>query len=164
MSVVLPEWVARKMRTEDMLDALGRATHYWNPLLKDIDRELSLVYAKPNASGPGIRPGYWHVRRRNEKGADTYKIIETTDGGYREMGSDILERLKAGDMWNAQVLKANDDVARRREASKERDKLNQREARADEIAINVKAQLNPSVAFTDKRWSNRPAGKRGRRA
>lgn len=153
------------MRVEQMLEATDPARiRYWNRLLHDLDPNLGLVFAKPNAFGPGIRPGYWHVRRRNEKGADSYFVIQGRNGEYREMDDAFLQQLREGDFQNTQVLRANDQLAGRRERSAERAKETAREARADEIAINVKAQVNPSIAFTDRRWSNRPAGKRGRRA
>src|SRR6478735_3382411 len=103
--LVLPQSV---MMDELRRLALVEADHiiderrYWNPRLEDIDHRLSLNKARPMAMGPGIFPGMWHIIRTAEGAPFTAWVISTEGlgipGDYREMGEDILETLKRGDM------------------------------------------------------------------
>jgi hypothetical protein len=69
MSIVLPDWVARNMQREQMLQSADPAQiKYWNRRLQELDPGLALAFAGERAFGQGIVPGRWHIRRRNEPG------------------------------------------------------------------------------------------------
>lgn len=153
MSLLVPQSV---MMDELRRLALEEADHildersYWNPKLQDIDHRLSLNKARPHAMGPGIFPGMWHIIRTAEGAPFTAWVISTSGlgipGEYREMADDVLETLRRGDMWNrARMLEQQREVERR-EASRERAMGNHREARREDLALNVKAMVNPGVS------------------
>jgi hypothetical protein len=165
MTVLVPGWVARNLRVEQMLSSASDSNiAYWNRRLQEIDPALALAFAGENACGPGLVPGRWHVRRRNPMGPDTYWPIQTPDGEFREMDSGVLAEFVAADLWNTQVLRDREKSVMRAARSAERDKDNHKEGRVGELALAIKAQTNPSTLISrDVRWSSRPAGKRGRK-
>jgi hypothetical protein len=164
--IVLPEWVARNERRRRMLEdrssGLGQ-TRYWNPLLREIDPRLELIFIGATDEADGTVPMRWHLRRRNETGPDSYWALVGPDGEFREMGSDVLEDFKGRDLWDSRVRKDLDDDRRRKLTSKERGRETRKEGRVDELAVNIRALDSPGVSFSDTAWSARPAGRRGRK-
>jgi hypothetical protein len=136
MSIVLPDWVARNMQREQVLQSADPAQiKYWNRRLKELDPHLALAWAGEFASGPGIVPGRWHIRRKNLVGADTYWAVQTPDGGFREMSSQVLEQFQAADLWNSQVRADRDRSFARAERSADRAKLRARKTASTISAI-----------------------------
>lgn len=167
MSLILPDWVARNVQREQMLASADPAqTRYWNRRLKHElhDEGLSLAFAGEGACGPGIVPGRWHIKRRHPGVADTYWAVQTPDGGFREMSDAVLQQFRAGDLWNTQVRADRDRFIARAERSAERAKVTAKEQRVDDIKDNLNALERPSVSFSDTPWTNRPSGRRGRKA
>jgi hypothetical protein len=150
-SLILPASAvdARRLAALEHADA---AMRYWDPLLREIDEHLSLrrAFARTQWGVPGIFPGLWHIVRRVPGGALTAWAISTNGlgepGDYREMGHDILETLRRGDMWDKTRVYEAEMRARRREASEERAHENHREARREDLAVNVKAMVSPGVS------------------
>src|SRR4051812_44145801 len=139
----------RRLALEEA-DHILEERRYWNRRLEDIDHRLSLNKARPHAMGPGIFPGMWHIIRTAEGAPFTAWVISTNGlgvpGEYREMADDILGTLRRGDMWDkARMLEQQKAVARTA-ASKERAHENHREARRDDLAVNVKALISPGVS------------------
>lgn len=152
MGLLLPESFAREAAREAALeeaDHIIAERRYWDRRLADIDPCLSLNKARLGAQGLGIFPGMWHIIRRAEPPFTAW-VISTNGlgvpGGYREMGDDVLETLRRGDMWDAARTREREVEARRREESKVRAEENHREARRDDLALNVKAMINPGVS------------------
>lgn len=167
MAIVVPEWVARNERRRRILDdpSSGIAqTRYWNPLLKQIDPRLQLVFVGRVEDDPQVEPMRWHIARVNESGPDTYWPIVEADGGYREMAEDWLNRLRCGDLWNPAVRHDIGRADRLRREALERDKANHKAARVDELAVNAKSIINPGVSKSDTGWTASKRGQRGRRA
>jgi hypothetical protein len=165
MSIVLPDWVARNMQREQVLQSADPAqVKYWNRRLKELDPHLALAWAGEFASGPGIVPGRWHIRRKNLVGADTYWPVQTPDGGFREMSSQVLEQFQAADLWNSQVRADRDRSFARAERSADRAKLREKEDRVDHLRDHINVQERPQVSFSDGAWTNRASGRRGRKA
>jgi hypothetical protein len=170
--IIVPEWVARNERRRQVAEDhhSGYAqTRYWNPLLREIDPRLSLIFVgRVTGEEAGVVPYRWHIVRTAEGAPDTYWAI-TTDGigehgGFREMGSDVLETLRAGDLWNESVIYDRQTAARRVALSKERAKETRKEARVDDLAINIRALRSPGVTMSDTGWTWRKSGRRGRSA
>lgn len=163
MSVILPERVQAKYQREQALQfAQDHRIKEFNGWLKNIDPWLSLAFAPENATGPGIQPGRWHVTRRMPGCSPTYLTISTNGvgvpGGFREPDSGVLESLRRADMWHRNLL-AEEEKAR---LSHERAVERNREARRDELALNIKAKTNPGILFGDNKWSAK-AGKEKKR-
>lgn len=140
------------MALEDA-DAIIAERRYWDPLLHDIDPRLSLNRARVGAEGPGIFPGMWHIIRDGAPDGTVSTAFVISENGfgvpgpYREMGHDILDAIKRGDMWSAQRRHERERDERARALSKERAEANYREARRDDLAVNVKAMMNPGVSL-----------------
>lgn len=157
MPIILPQSVAlaeRMDRAMEEADSIIAAQKYWLPLLRDIDERLGLRKARSQAVGPGILPGFWHVTRTSEGAMPTVWAITTNglgaEGDYREMGHDVLETLKRGDLWSAARRHEIATAARRADASKERAKETRKEARVQDLALNVKALDSPGVSRAAK--------------
>ena len=148
MSVVVPGWVVARER-EAMVDRQIGLAKYFNQQLEAIDDRMELVWVKENADGPGLVPGRWHVKRRNDPPApDTYIPICAPGGEYREPGEDVLDELRRRDLRNDTTRREIMSRSERREQSRQRDKEREREARQADIAQNIKAIESPSVLFT----------------
>jgi hypothetical protein len=168
--VLVPEWVARNERARQKLEArAGSSRHsqewkHWNSLLRDIDPRLSYVFVPMMDDPPvGVIPLRWHIVRVNESGPDSYWPLLDDNGQYREIGSNDLEDFKGRDLWNSTVRHELATLRRRKAESKARAKETKREGRVDEIKANINALTRPSVLVSDVPWSNRSAGKRGRK-
>lgn len=139
----------RRLALEEADHIIGER-RYWNARLEDIDHRLSLNKARPHAMGPGIFPGMWHIIRTCEDAPFTAWVISTNGlgvpGEYREMAEDILETLRRGDMWDKARMLEQQKAVERTAASKARARENHREARRDDLAVNVKALINPGVS------------------
>lgn len=170
--VIVPEWVARNEKRRQVLEDRSSGfvqTRYWNPLLKEIDFRLSLEFVgRVDGEETGVVPYRWHLVRANEKGPDTYMAITTAglgvDGEFREMADDVLQALKAGDLWDPAVRREAEVAARRRAESKERERVTRKEARIDDLAVNIRATDSPGVSMSDTGWTWRKSGRRGRSA
>lgn len=170
MQVIVPEWVARNEKRRKVLEdrSSGIAqTRYWNPLLAEIDQRLSLEFVgRVDGDEPGVVPYRWHVVRTNEAGPDTYMAITTEGlgvaGSFREMAEDVLQQLRRGDLWDPAVRREAEVRARRKAESVERAKVTRKEARVDDLALNIRAMDSPGVSFSDTPWTWRSAGRRGR--
>lgn len=159
-TLILPESVTSSQRRSEALSwAQDHRIREFNGWLKNIDPYLKLAFANENAKGPGIQPGRWHVCREFQ-GVKTYLVISTNGvgvpGGFREPDSGVLESLKRADSWHRNLL-AEQLAAER---SEEREKENHREARRDELAVNIKAKLNPGVRFGGS-WTAKAGARHG---
>lgn len=148
MSLILPESVESHRRRQQALAwATDDRVREFNRWLKDIDPHLSLAFAEEKASGPGIQPGRWHVRRHAPGCVPTHLVISTNGvgvpGGFREPDSGVLESLRRADTHRRNLL-AEQMI---QEAAKERAKERHTEARRDELAVNIKAKTSPGIRF-----------------
>ena len=158
MTLLLPERVAATLERERWAQEVAEYAKAYNPMLKEIDAGLSLVFVKADATAPGLRPGRFHVRMKNRTGgADLYMPIETEDGGFREPASDILDRLRRCDLQNPEVNREFRRAEERREEDRLKEEARMREARIDGIAGRIKAYDSPSVSFQNigSGWSYR---------
>lgn len=174
--VVIPGWVARNERARGQLEAdehIRSERRHWDPLLQSLDHRLSLRKARSLRDArvpvaPGIIPGYWHVIRKGDGCPDTAWVITSKGlgvfpGDYREMSDDVLDVLRRGDLWNGAVTHEAQTVARRVEESKERARVTRKEARVDDLAINIRALDSPGVSMSDTGWTWKKSGQRGRK-
>lgn len=157
MSLVLPDSYLDRERRSLALEEAGHILderRYWEPLLHDIDPRLFLRKCRPSATAAGLYPGMWHVLRVTDDGPFTAWVVSANGlgvpGPYREMGHDVLETLRRGDLWNAARVHEHAAEQRRREESEERAKDNYRDARRDDLAVNVKAMISPGVSRAAK--------------
>lgn len=157
--LVLPEWVARNERRRQVLEVDEKSgfaqTRYWNPLLGEIDARLRLVWVgRVDGEEVGVVPYRWHIVRKADDAPDTFWAVTTeglgSSGGFREMGSDVLETLRSGDLWNESVVYDRRAAERRLQASKERALVTRKEARVGDLALNIKALDNPGVSLAAK--------------
>lgn len=167
MSLLIPADVAADLERDAWAERVSEHARVFNPMLKAVDERLSLVYVKESCQASGLRPGRFHVRLRNERGADLYMPVETEDGGFREPASDIIYRLQRCDLQNPAVHREFRAAHERREEDARRDEARRREARVEELAGRLKAYDVPAVSFQNVGggWSyrvNRGADRRRR--
>ena len=102
---IVPDFVRANIAREEAVDRAKRAAVGLDQAVKALDERLSIVYVKegvdPRMMRYGVKPGRFHVCRRNDPpAADTYMPIETPDGGFREPDSGVLDELRARDSWH----------------------------------------------------------------
>lgn len=161
MSLILPESVQSAKRREAALDwASDARIKEFNGWLKNIDPYLRLAFAGENAEGPGIQPGRWHVCRQAPGCVPTFLVISTNGlgvpGGFREPDSGVLEHLRRADSHRHNLL-ARDQIRR---AAEEAAKQRHREARRDELAVNIKAKTNPGIRMGGS-WTAKAGARKG---
>lgn len=130
--------------------------------LKDLDPLLSLVRAAPHAEDPDLIPGFWHVKRENPIGMDTYLALKSADGGFSEPHSGFIEQLRRQDL---QRDGAWDELMKRLTAEEDNRLKAQQETREElkqEFAERYKAHADPGVSMTDTGWTYKKRGRRGR--
>jgi len=69
LGLLVPDHVAEDEAREKELDRQENMAVMANRILRQKDPNLSLVWAKENATNPELRPGRWHVERKNDCGA-----------------------------------------------------------------------------------------------
>jgi len=111
--------------------------------LRDVDPLLDLVRAKPRASAPGLRPNYWHVRRRNPGLSDSYMPITGPNGEYREPHDGVIEDLALRDLWRSDVAARNEPE--RLAAENERRQEAERQERREQAVERVRSAERTSV-------------------
>jgi hypothetical protein len=156
----------RAQLADDHMHRLLEDVRRINAELRRIDSHLELVFVGDRAPDllPEVRPGRWHVVRRNPGAPDTWMPVVGPAGEYVEPTSRIFERLAQGDMWRDEY----GHRARRRQAhaaaERERRRDLDREQRATELRERVAAATQVRISFNpDERWSQNVAGRRGRR-
>lgn len=112
--------------------------------LREIDPHLDLVRVTDREPNPpfGMRPGLWHLHRKNPDSPDSYVPIQGPDGEYVEPVSELVDWVKKQDAWDRRVQAANEQArsfekARRQSA---RDEI-RGEAR-DELETRIKVFEN----------------------
>lgn len=124
--------------------------------LRRLDHRLDCVYVGERAPEVhGIRPGRWHIRRRNDPPTPhSYLPIETPDGHYKEPSFQIIEELKRNDLWSKEgMARLTEGQQRKREAQERADKLTSEQI-ADNAAETFRAakRVSGEGGFTKRLW------------
>lgn len=123
-----------------------------NAELRKIDPHLELVRASPNATLPGLKPGYYHVVRRNPSAPVSVEVLEGPNGEFVEPGSNVFDMLERSDMWSERAMKIRQkkelDTARSRARQKERECLE----RMDEVRDRLRSLNNEQILVKEIPW------------
>jgi hypothetical protein len=149
---------------ERMLDRTRGILREFTRDLKAMDPDLELVFFDPDASGPGIVPGRYHVLRKDRfDGPPTLIPIVGPNGEFAEPDSGLFDYLRKIDLWNTAAARdrerAHDEARKAAERAREREQ----EERHEELVERWKAATETRVSMNDASpWSqNRtPAGRR----
>lgn len=147
--------------------ALRGQLEWWTRELKQIDDRLEMVWFDESATGiVGVVPNRYAIVRWNEAPTPPSVIpIEGPDGEFVEPNSSVFDKVRAGDMWNAEARR---DRQRRQEqalAAKRRQQARETEERQEEILERWLAASRTQVSFNpDVAWSQNAAGQRAARA
>ena len=178
MSLWVPPRVSRELeegtrafnvRCSMDVETDGPVQRYWNPRLRLIDDRLALVQAKERVGTPGLRAGFWHIRRNNEAGPVSLICVEGPDGGFMEPSSRMEDLLLAGDLQSARTVRGRDEAAVAAERARVRDDARDGEDRRGHMLEYYRAITRQHVSMTDARpWTNAAKdsarGKTGRKA
>lgn len=162
-NVILPataQWNAARER----MTARHAELQWFDDQLKEFDPLLSLVRAAPHAEDPDLVPGYWHIKRSNAIGMDTYLVLKGPNGEFSEPHSGFIEQLRKEDLQRAGAW---EELMARLEREETASARAQQEAREDmkvEFAERYKVHANPGVSMTNqgKGWKNRAKARKGR--
>jgi hypothetical protein len=104
VSLILPPKVQFDLEREAWAEQQEEWAKKFSKELQGLDRRLSLVWIKDSAPEyGGLVPGRWHVRRKNDRGPDSYMAITGPDGEYMEPTSRIFDQLQQADLWRGDV-------------------------------------------------------------
>lgn len=138
----------------------GGILTFWTRALKRIDPRLSLAQAKENAEGPGIRPGYYHVLRRNE-GAPMWRMpLCGPNGEFIEPTEQMLQDLEASDLQNGRAVHDRQRADAKAQAAKEAQKAQDTAERHEDLNDRLAAITKTRVSMTDVPWSQNVKGRR----
>lgn len=167
MSVWLPEStrseLARDQKAIAEMTLIDEACKHFTTELRSIDADLELVKASNNATLPGLRPGFWHILR---KGTPTHIMsLEGPNGEFREPGSWMYSWVLEQDSWNDRTQRMKEELSKKADTAKQREKNREREDRIEELNDRWKHATNVSLSMTDlkKPWRAR-AGARTQKA
>jgi hypothetical protein len=120
-----------------------------NPLLKKINYELQQMdpYLEcvwvsdrfPTQLIPGMVPGRWHVRRSQPGVVDSYFPIVGPDNEYRDLGMDLIENMKAADLWKPGAIEELASRRQRRQKRIARERALDREQTYDHLKEDMRA-------------------------
>lgn len=161
MGLILPPVVQYNLARERLVER-HEALRWFDRQLKELDPDLELVRAKEVVDEPGLRPGFWHVKRNNRDTVDRYFVIQGPDGEYMEPHSGFIEYLRSQDLQAPGAWKRLMENQEREERLAERSKVLAREERLQEFADRVKSYESPAVSMAGS-WSYKTSGRRGRR-
>lgn len=152
-----------------LLDFDDPVCQEWTPHLRDIDPLLALGRGRNRAYGDGVeigvRPGYFHIVRRNDTAPWTIHAITGPDGeSYMDPDSGMLEDLKRSDLQNPKVCADLIAAQEEREARREREIENERAELNEDVLERFKAGTRAQVSMSsDVPWSQNAAGQRDAR-
>lgn len=127
------------------VDTDGPVQRFWNPRLRAIDPRLSLVKAKDDALAPGVRPGFWHVRRDNSPSPVTVWPWQAPDGSFLEPDSRLEEWLRTMDMQSTRTDRALHDAAVEDDRRRAREDELGHEQRVDHMMNRLRSLNRTSV-------------------
>jgi hypothetical protein len=160
MTIYLPAHVAEQKRREFAAEIAKRihmdqrCEDFTDRLQREIDPNLVMVKAHDLiAPGTPLKPGFYHVLRRND-GAPMTVIPITEHGRYVEPDSRLFTKLAAGNMTQRRVRDQIDRQDRAAEEAAHRDEERAKQDRRTELVERTKAvtraqiSLNRSVPWT----------------
>lgn len=166
----VPPAVDRKLReesnvytasVESMVERFRGVLGEFNPLLRDLDPYLELIFAPPNAEAAGLTPGRYHVMRHNPDAPPSLMVIEGPDGEFVEPTSRLLDELRAKDMWSPEAMRDRDERKRQRAVAREAEKQRETEDRQQEILERWLAVSRTFVSLDQSSpWTQNRAGRR----
>lgn len=120
-----------------------------NKELRAIDPYLELVKVRDDApdDDPAVKPGFWHVVRRNPGAADSWMPVTDDIGRFVEPTSRIFERLAEGNMWNDSYGRRQRKRAAERAAEKERAEESRKRRLAEEMQERYLAATRTFVSM-----------------
>jgi hypothetical protein len=151
---------------ESMVHRFQGVMNHLNPLLKEVDPHLELIFVPPNAdtSVPGIVPGRYMVMRHNPGAPPSLMVVEGPDGEFIEPGTRLVDEMRAKDMWSPEAERDRKQRRARREYEKQKEQERETEARRQEIQERWASATRAFVSMDRSTpWSQNAAGRRGRR-
>lgn len=113
-----------------------------NAELQSLDPYLELVWIGPNAKRgliPGVEPGRWHIRRTPPGIIHSYWPIMGPEGEYVDPSLQIIEDMKAADLWREGALQELRDRQIREAEKKKKAAELEREQNRDTAAESIRA-------------------------
>ena len=110
--------------------------------LQQMDPHLQVVWIGerfPEGIIPGASPGRWHLRRNPPDGIDSYWPVEGPDGEYRDLGMDLVEKMKAADLWKPGAVEELNRRKYRRAAREAKEKALLAEQADDMVKEDIRA-------------------------
>ncbi len=162
MTLWVPESARLTNDVDSQLVALGER-HQWLKFfdreLRELDEGLSLVKASDSATEPGLKPGYWHIRRENPGDMASYFPLEGDEGEFVEPSSEHLGMMRRMDLQNPRAFRDFVKRYERLEADRERRRQLEAEERQTEFAERLESHERAHVSMAGK-WTNSVKGKK----
>src|SRR4051812_27593306 len=166
--LLVPAHVQNDSATALMLEMVQRTEgqlRYWTEVAQ---RELNdprvfFVRADPGADPESeLIPNFYHLIRNNEPPTPPSVIPVEHEGQFAEPGQWFIDRLRASDLQNPQVMRAHREAKRQAELAKQREQQNDDAERREHLRDAYKARFETSVSMSkDQPWTQNVAGKRG---
>lgn len=156
---------AAKALMFEMVQRTEGQLRYWTEVAQ---RELNddrvfFVRADPGADPDSeLIPNFYHLIRDNEAPTPPSVIPVEQDGQFAEPGQWFIDRMRAADLQNPQVMRAHKEQKRQKELAAQREQDRETEERREHLRDAYKARFETSVSMNeDTPWSQNVRGKRG---
>jgi hypothetical protein len=165
MGLVLPDRTRQhEAEVLGMVERFRSVMGWFNRELREIDPDLELIFAPPNAKVAGLLPGRWHVMKHIPGSHPALLPYVGPGGEYLDPDSGIFEMLRAADLWNDRVTSDQRRRAELAESASRRQQEREAEARRDELRERWQAANRTFVSMSrDTPWSQNSSGRRGAR-
>lgn len=131
---------------QELYEVSAKLDHY-NRELYLIDRDLSVILAKPVTTVIGLKPNFYHLVRRRHGHAAYIKPVEGPNGEWRDLDSSIFDLVAEDDLWNDRSQREQRQKARRAEAARRRQRDREAMDRAREFDERLWHAMNVSVSI-----------------
>jgi hypothetical protein len=166
MGLVLPEHVVRGLREERSREIemafRGDVCEEFTRELRKIDSYLEMCFWPHDHTPPGFVTGAYHIVRHNPGAPGSVEaLVDPTTGKPKEPGSWVFDKLRGGDLWNAEVERDRKRYLKRALDAKERARRREEEEHKELLRDLTNAAFRTSVSMVPG-WTQNAAGKRGR--
>lgn len=131
---------------EQELEYVAGNMAYWTRELQQIDPDLKVFMAKPNAETVGVKPGYYHVVRLRPGHPAAVMVVEDEETGeWRDLDSSVLDLVQRADLWNDRTQREIRAKRRKVEAARQRDKIRRGQERAAQFDERLHSATHVSI-------------------